>query len=144
MEFEKLIGRNFEQIKSALQPYTIENNDFQLELEEGFDEKFYVNSADNSFEMILTDDKVIQTIFIYPMKNGEFSFQDYRVNMGRTEIRTRFGSPDRQGEPMSNPLIGSSGGFDRFDREISYHFEYANDDQTQLKKITLMSLEVAP
>ncbi|CAL2082740.1 hypothetical protein TD3509T_500002 [Tenacibaculum dicentrarchi] len=144
MEFEKLIGKDFEKIKSDFKSYKIENNDFELELEEGFEKEFYINAEDESFEMILTKNKIIHTIFIYPNESGEFSFADYNINMGKTEIRKRFGNPNKKGGPMSNSIIGVSGGFDRFDREISYHFEYADENQTKLKKITLMSLNVAP
>ena len=144
MEFEKLIGKDFEQIKSEFDAYKMENNDFELELEESFEEEFYINAEDESFEMILTKNKIIHTIFIYSNDNGEFLFQDYTIHMGKEDIRKRFGNPNKSGGPISNSIIGVSGGFDRFDREISYHFEYADDNQTKLKTITLMSLDVAP
>jgi len=144
MELEQLIGADFEYLKSTLGAYGIESNDAELQLEEGFEEEFYVTIEEESLEFILTEQKIIHTIFISPKENGEFCFQDYTTNLGRVEIRKRFGEPDKEGAPLSNPILGDNGGFDRFDKEIAYHFEYANSDQTQLKKITLMALDVAP
>jgi hypothetical protein len=144
MKFEKIIGQKFEQISSNLESFEIENNEFELELEEGLEERYFVTAKNGLFEMILSKEKIVNTIFIYPDENGVFNFQDCIVKMGKNEILKRFGKPDKLGGPISNSIIGESGGFHRFDRDLSYHFEYRDDDQTELKKITLMSLETAP
>ena len=144
MNFKKIIGLNFEKISSKLGPFQMENNECELELEEGIEEQFYINAKNNSFKMILNKEKRIQVIFLYPNKNGLFPIEQYTVEMGRDAIRKIHGKPNREGDPKENFIIGSNGGFDRYDKEIVYHFEYCDKTQTTLKMITLMSHEIAP
>ena len=144
LNFEKIIGLNFNDISSQLEPFEIENNEFELELEEGIKEQFYIKSQDGSFKIILDEEKRIQTIFLYPNEIGVFPFEKYTVEMGRNEIRKKRGEPNSQGEPIVNSILGISGGFDRYNKEIVYHFEYNDKTQKTLKVITLMSVKTAP
>lgn len=144
INFEKMIGVNFQNVFKETKSLVLENNEFELEIDERIDEDFYVKSKDGSFEMILNNEKRIKTIFLYPNDNGVFPFEDYTVHMGRNEIRQKNGEPNRQGEPIENSIIGTNGGYDRYDKEIVFHFEYTDKTQTTLKMITLMSIDTAP
>ncbi len=54
------------------------------------------------------------------------------------------GTPSKSGKAVNIPILGEHFGFDRYDDETLYHFEYGNLAQTCIKKIPLMSLETAP
>ncbi len=144
MDYRKLIEKDIRNTTIDMGSLEMERNDFQLELNEGQPERWYATAKDGSFEMILNAEKVIETIFLYPDKDGNFPIDEYSTKDGRKKILQKMGSPDKEGEPFENSILGFSGGFDRFDKEISYHFEYQNKEQTKLKKITLMKIAIAP
>jgi len=144
MKFDKIIGLDFKEISSSIEPFEFENNEFALKLNEGIEEEFYVTAKSGAFEMILDKKKLIETIFLYPNENGVFPFGEFTVEMGRNEIHKKLGKPNSQGEPIDISALGISGGFDRYDKEIVYHFEYKDKAQENLKIITLMSVDIAP
>ncbi len=144
MDFENYIGQNFKEVSNEIDSYIIENNDFELELNEGLEERYFVKSESGSFKMILDKNRNIQTIFLFPLEDSFFLMKGYNVDMGRTGVRNKLGNPDKVGEPFVSPILGSTGGFDRYDRNVVYHFEYEDAEQKRIKKITLMSKETAP
>src|SRR5690606_10888045 len=140
----KIIGLDFKEVSSTLEPFEFKNNEFELELNEAIEEEFYVTAKSGAFEMILDKKKLIETIFLYPNENGVFTFGEFTVEMGRNEIHKKLGKPNSQGAPIDISVLGISGGFDRYDKEIVYHFEYKDKAQENLKTITLMSIDRAP
>ncbi len=145
IDFVKILGISFKDLCLDYNSYTIEKNDFELELEEGLPVKSFVKSLDKTFEMILNKDMTIEVIFLYPDFDGNFPILDLNNEIGKTEIRERMGIPDKESMPSNIPILGFTGGFDRYDKEfISYNFEYLNEEQTKLKKITLMDITIAP
>ena len=144
IDFVKIIGINFDDLCLDNDSYTIEKNDFELELEEGLPVRWFVKSLDKTFEMALNKDMIIEVIFLYPNFKGEFSILDLNTEIGKIEIRERMGTPDRESMSSNIPILGFTGGFDRYDKEISYHFEYLNKEKTKLKKITLMDVKIRP
>ena len=144
MEFKNLIGQKLEEAILDSTTYTIENNEFELELEEGFSEEWHVKSNDSSYQMILDSNRVIQTIFLFANQDNIFPIREFHKYMGRKEIRKIMGVPSKSADVQELPILGMSFGFDRYDKEIVYHFEYENEDQSQIKKITLMALGTAP
>ena len=144
MNFEQIIGSNFNNLEMDPNSYEIERNDFELELNKGLPERWFVTAKDDTFQFILNEEKMIETIFLYPSSDERFLLEGYIVAISRKAIRAKWGQPDQVGEAFDNDLIGFTGGFDRYDREIVYHFEYGDLKQEKLSKITLMSLATAP
>jgi len=144
MDIEKLIGKVFDEVAEQIGPFEIENNAWELELDEGAEESFYVTTQSGELELKLNKDKIIQTIFLRPDAEGKFLLEPYQTETGRGEIRKAFGKPDASGEVILDKMFGDTYGYDRYQKEIVYHFEYQNIKQSQLKMITLMSLKSAP
>ena len=144
MDIEKLIGKDFDEVAEQIGHFEIENNGWELELDEGAEESFHVTTQRGELELKLNKDKIIQTIFLRPDAKGKFLLEPYRLDMGRREIRKALGEPDASGDAILDKVFGDTFGYDRYQKEIVYHFEYENIEQSQLKMITLMSLEISP
>ena len=144
MEIEKLFGKVYDEVAEQIGPFEIENNEWELELDEVAEESFYVTSQSGELELKLNKDRIIQTIFLHPNAEGKFLLEPYLLEMGRAEIRKALGEADASGEAIFDKMFGDTYGYDRYQKEIVYHFEYQNMEQTQLKMITLMSLEISP
>lgn len=138
MTFNHMIGKNFRAIEKEIGGYVITTNDDELELKEGLSKKFFVKANDGSFQMILDKDKIIQTIFLFPDTKQRFLLDEFHASMGRKAVRQRMGQPDKASEAFEDEFYGFCGGWDRYKRDIIYHFEYADKDQSRLKQITLM------
>ena len=144
MEIEKLIGKVFDEVAEQVGPFEIENDAWELELDEGVEESFYVTTQSGELELKLNKDKIIQTIFLRLDAEGKFLLEPYLLEMGRAEIRKALGEADASGEAILDKMFGDTYGYDRYEKEIVYHFEYQNVEQSRLKMITLMSLEISP
>ncbi|MEL6252360.1 MAG: hypothetical protein AAFR87_10160 [Bacteroidota bacterium] len=138
MDIEKLIGKVFDEVAEHIGPFEIENNAWELELDEGAEESFYVTTQSGELELKLNKDRIIQTIFLRPDAEGKFLLKPYLLETGRREIRKALGEADASGETIMDEMFGNTYGYDRYHREIVYHFEYQNVEQSRLKMITLM------
>ena len=144
MDIEKLIGKVFDEVAEQIGPFEIENNAWELELDEGAEESFYVTARAGELELKLNKDKIVQTIFLRPDAEGKFLLEPYLIGTGRREIRKALGEADASGDAILDKVFGDTYGYDRYQKEIVYHFEYQNIEQSRLKMITLMSLKSAP
>ncbi len=144
IDFEKVIGKKIHKFRE-FEGCKISRNQSELDLEEGFKEKFYVHPKDNSFEMILNKSKKIQTVFLYPDKQGNFPFRNLNTGYSRPMLIQTFGLSTFHRKPFNSVLLGRNYGFDRYDKDdLVVNFNYGNNKQTTLESITLMRPKTAP
>lgn len=137
MNFIEIIGKNFEEAGFSSEEYTLEYQNDEWRREEGMTPNWYVSAVDGSFEIRLNENKVIETIFLYPT-DKKFRLEGYTADTPRNEIRKKMGLPTSQGNNIK-PLFGKGLiSFDRYDMEhVNLHFEYSDND-SKIRMITLM------
>ena len=102
--------------------------------------------AHDGMDFICDDKDKVRTIFLYSDKTRCFKerLQDLPLTSTRQEVLAHLGSPVKSSHPISDPILGEYGMWDRFTRSGSViHVEYHADSDT-IKKITLMRSDLAP
>ena len=141
MDYISILGKKVIDVLTEISEYSIEYND--IGVDENIEPTWTVKAKDGKYEMILSIDKTIRTIFIFPIQ-GILDGFDFDASRGRTFIIERLGTPSKSGQEMLLPILGRKGGFDRYDYDAySIHFEYTLGQQS-IEKITLMLPQVLP
>ncbi|MFZ6012491.1 MAG: hypothetical protein ACOYXT_19265 [Bacteroidota bacterium] len=139
MDYISILGKRVNDVLINNSEYSIEYND--LGADENIEPTWIVKAKDGRYEMMLSIDKTIKTIFIFPVQDKLDGF-DFEASRGRTFIIEKWGPPSKSGQEMVLPILGRKGGFDRYDYgDYSIHFEYTLGEQ-RIKKITLMLPDV--
>ncbi|MCZ8216781.1 MAG: hypothetical protein O9262_11105 [Cyclobacteriaceae bacterium] len=139
MDYISILGKKVNEALTNSSEYSIKYND--LGADENIEPTWIVKAKDGRYEMILSIDKMIRTIFIFPIQDKLDGF-DFEASKGRSFIIERMGTPSKSGQEMLLPILGTKGGFDRYDyNDYSIHFEYTLGQQ-RIEKITLMLPEV--
>lgn len=102
--------------------------------------------AENGVAIRCDLDDTIRVIFLSADENGGFDDSCFvpKFSWSRAEVLERFGTPDKQGEGLSDPVLGEFGPFDRFAyAKVSLHIEY-RADRDAIRLITLMHPGSAP
>jgi hypothetical protein len=140
VDYILILGKKITDVSIDHSEYSLLYND--LGADKNIDPTWIAKAKDGRYEMKLSVDKVIKTIFIYPIHDKLDGF-DFNARTGRTFIIERMGIPSKSGQEMELPILGRRGGFDRYDySNYSIHFEYVVGRQ-DIKMITLMLAEVA-
>ncbi len=103
---------------------------------------------DRGLEVQCDGDDHVETIFMYSAKYGGFdeSLLDFSFADSREQVLYHLGTPSRSGEKTSDPILGESGAWDRFDYtepDLSAHFQYNLVGQG-ISMFTLMRGDVVP
>lgn len=139
IDYISILGKNIYEISLDGSEYSLTYND--SDLNEGIEPGWIARANDERFEMMLSPDKTIRTIFLYPIQ-ARFDALDLSAEIGREYVLEKFGAPSKSGEEMDFSVLGKTGGFDRYDYEsYSIHFEYLTR-QNGLKMLTLMTPDV--
>lgn len=135
LDYISILGKLITEVSIDNSDYVLEYNDRGVD--ENIEPTWIVKAKDSRYEMILSIDKVIKTIFIFPVE-GKLDGFDFDSRRGRGFILERFGIPSRSGQEMDFPILGRKGGFDRYDNDnYSIHFEYTLGRQG-IEMITIM------
>ena len=135
MQFLTILGKPIDQVPIPENEYEMEYDD--KDVEEGIEPSWVITAKDGSYEMHLYQNKVINTIFLFP-KHNTFPVFGYSTATTQQEIQQTRGIPSRsEGERMIRGL-GRYGAFDRYDtKELCIHFQY-RVGEPKLERITLM------
>jgi hypothetical protein len=120
------------------------------ELEEGTEPIHWLSYSENGFLIRHNPRGRIEVIHIYLVAEEDHAqfagslTKGIRPNDGRQEIRAKFGTPSRAGEPSNHKALGPQGAWDRFDcGDVSVHFLY-HYDGPGIRRVTLIAPDVAP
>ena len=111
--------------------------------------------AEPEINYVFTDDGMefhcdltgrISTIFICKTTSKFFNLglNDVSFSMSRREVIARHGPSSRSGSPISHPVLGDYGAWDRFVRPgYVLHVEYRSDADV-VSRVTLMRPDIVP
>ena len=125
----------------------LKNWNFDREIEtELADVRIYYTFPKNGFAFYCDEADEIAAIFLYSdeYEGFEGGLLDLPFSSTRQEVIKRLGSASKSGAPISDPILGDSGPWDRFAKSgYSIHIWYgANSDSIRL--ITLMRADAVP
>lgn len=113
------------------------------DLEEGEEQSYCVESVNGEWEFSLSNDNIIETIFIFPNNGGKL-IHGIKNNWSRKEVLKKLGTPESSGEKIDDEFLGEMGAWDRFNmKNYFFHIEY-NYAGSCIEKQTLMLPHVVP
>ena len=99
--------------------------------------------AGRGVEVLCDQAELVQAIFLHGGLDSE-ALCDVPFSSSRSEIRARYGTPAKSGEPSHHPKLGPSGAWDRFVAGPAVvHFRYCVE-RDQVDRVTLMTLDATP
>ena len=141
MKYTEIIGKSFKDIEKHLSHNGIEKD--EDDLEEGTPQELYVSSVDGSWQMSLSEDLTIQTIFIYPEKALDLP-EGFTNKTTLKDIAFKLGEPTNKGERSVSQFLGPQGAWARYAKSnYTIHFQ-EKYDLSGLKLITIMTPENTP
>jgi hypothetical protein len=119
------------------------------DLEEGERLRSYLANLAAGYQLMHHSGRVA-TAFVYAEPDEGFSAFPWPLPGGlsrgatRSEVRTRFGVPERSGEAVTVPALGRQGPWDRFAvGAVRVHFQYTEPEQ-RVRRVTIMAVADAP
>lgn len=119
------------------------------DMEEGLPVTWYFIGKKAGYE-ILAEDGRVTTVFLYVEKADGFAAFTGQLpynlprDATRSEVRRRFGRPQRSGKAYKDKILGPQGAWDRFFVDsVCIHFEYT-EPGLQISLVTLMTEDAAP
>ena len=90
------------------------------------------------------EDERVRCFFLEAEAHAGTVLSEIPFDLCRDEVLVHFGFPSKSGEPVSHPILGNFGAWDRFQRpEYAVHVQYKVGSDS-IEKITLMRNDVAP
>jgi len=90
------------------------------------------------------EDEKIRYTFLEAETHAGAVISEVPFQLCRDEVLARFGSPSKSGGPVSHPILGNLGPWDRFQgQEYTIHVQYTVSSNS-IERITLMRNDVAP
>ena len=103
-------------------------------------QRWTVRANDGSFEMILSQNRTIETIFLFPDHNADLPL-GLLAHFEQADVHGLLGEAARSSPEKVSPLFGPMAAWDRYDIDLCrVHIEYRLDEPG-LKLVTLMTLE---
>jgi hypothetical protein len=114
------------------------------DLEEGEPLRSYLSNPAIGYQLMCVEG-IVATVFVYVVPSEGFNAYSGSLPGGisalaiRSDVRGRFGVPQRTGEAVSIAGLGRQGAWDRFDLGSVYvHFEY-NEPEQRIRLVSLMA-----
>jgi hypothetical protein len=132
-----ILGKELKDVQPELGMVVVEG--IYSSLEEGEDQEYSVESEDGTWEILLSLKNRIKTIFLH-LNRGHVGFAGVTAKMSKEEVLKVLGTPDSEGHPHVDPILGSYAGWEKYLRDDHYlHIEHENQC-SGVKMITLMSV----
>lgn len=119
------------------------------DLEEGEPLRSYLSNPIVGYQLMHHSGRVV-TAFLYAEPGEGFAAfpgpLPGKLPRGatRAQVRARFGTPERSGEPFTSPFLGRQGAWDRFAvGGVRVHFQYTDPEQ-RVRLVTVMTAADAP
>ena len=119
------------------------------DLEEGEPVRSHLSNPSAGYQLMLHSGRV-STAFLYAQPDEGFvAFPGplpggLPAGVNRTQVRAKFGIPEKSGEPFTCAILGSQGAWDRFVvNGIFVHFQYTDREQW-IRLVTIMAASDAP
>lgn len=108
-------------------------------------ERFYLSNLQMGIELVLSEKKVVRTVFIYGTATSFFKGEiplNLQFSLSRSEIIQRFGKPFRSGTRHRSLYLGIVQSWDKYQlANYAIRFEY-NDEESGITKISIASLSL--
>jgi hypothetical protein len=138
MEPLGILGKELKDVQAELGISVVEG--IYSSLEEGEEQEYSVESKDGTWELLLSPNNRIKTIFLY-LNRGHKGFAGITAKMSKEEIIALLGTPDFEGHPHTDPILGAYAGWEKYRRENHYlHVEHENQ-YSGVRMVTLMGIE---
>jgi hypothetical protein len=135
-----ILGKLFPEVEDSIAHLGVEVVFDDLELSE--EQEFSVAAKDNSWEISLGKDQIIDTVFLYKLEK----FSDhigFRSDSLRGEIEKVLGQVSACGPQTDSAFLGIKGSWERYDKpEYSLHVEHEVNSEN-IKMVTIMLPEIA-
>ncbi len=119
------------------------------DLEEGEPRRAYLSNPAAGYQLMHHSGRVV-TAFLYAEPADGFVAFPRPLPGGlprgatRAQVRSRFGAPERSGEPVTIAGLGKQGAWDRFAvGGVRVHFQYSESDQ-RVQLVSIMAAADAP
>lgn len=100
----------------------------------------------DGMDFVCDGENKLSSIFLYADQSRFFreGIEDLPFGSTRREVIERLGPPFRSGQPLSDPVLGDYGAWDRFIRSgYVLHVEYRRHEDA-INRLTLMRADVVP
>lgn len=121
----------------------------ETNLEEGEPQRAYLSNPAAGYQLLQHSGRVVSAfLFAEPAKGFEAFPGPLPGGLSRwatrSEVRARFGVPERKGDAVTIPGLGRQGAWDRFDvGTVHVHFQYTEPEQ-RIRLVTIMAPADAP
>ena len=113
--------------------------------DEGLPREYYLESKSSGVLIRYYDARLVKTVYLYSGEQEGFSqfpgalIEGLTFRSKRNDVVRALGKPSRTAPALKVPILGSHGGWDRFDKVgYSIHFEYSARTNT-VARITIMA-----
>jgi len=90
------------------------------------------------------EDESVRSVFLEAEQHAGTLLSEVPFTSSREQVLSRFGTPSKSGERVSDPILGDFGPWDRFQGpDYTVHVQYRVESDG-VEKITLMRNDVAP
>jgi hypothetical protein len=131
-----LIGKDFETVQAELGISAVEYRDVGLERSSAAE--YSVSSQDGSWEIILSPQNIITTVFLF-LEKGHEGVLGITADMCKKEITERLGEPQEYAAAQSIEGLGEYGAWEKYYMDaFQLHVQHKNGE-FGVKQITLMA-----